>query len=102
VFHNGERILSLPDAIANVLESHIKRGQTELQLDFKQQLEMPKVEKQPVFEAVTRESHAGTEFVSSKTAVADLGDAPVCMVCSNMLRMAEGCMKCEACGWSKC
>jgi len=61
------------------------------------------VEREPVFQAVTKEVHStSTEFVSSKTAVADYGDAPVCMVCSNMLRMTEGCMKCEACGWSKC
>jgi hypothetical protein len=45
VFHNGERILSLPDAIANVLESHLKRGQTELQLAFPAAAPEPKVGK---------------------------------------------------------
>ena len=110
MFHNGEKILSLPDAIANVLENHIKRGQKELQLDFSKigaapegRASLNEVEREPVFQAVTKEVHStSTEFVSSKTAVADYGDAPVCMVCSNMLRMTEGCMKCEACGWSKC
>ncbi len=103
MFHNGERILSLPDAIANVLENHLKRGQKELQLDFTK-ITTPVVEKkEPVFQAVTEEIHAhGQGFISTQKSVADLGDAPVCMVCSNMLRMAEGCMKCEACGWSKC
>jgi ribonucleoside-diphosphate reductase alpha chain len=103
VFHNGERILSLPDGIANVLETHMKRGQKELQLDFKpMELPMAEKEKQPVFEAITKEYELASPFVSQKTSVADIGDAPVCMVCSNMLRMAEGCMKCENCGWSKC
>ncbi len=107
MFHNGERILSLPDAIANVLENHIKRGQKELQLDFskieKSSFAKASEDKQPVFQAVTKEVHStGSAFVTTQKAVADFGDAPVCMVCSNMLRMAEGCMKCEYCGWSKC
>jgi ribonucleoside-diphosphate reductase alpha chain len=103
VFHKGERILSLPDAIANVLENHVKRGQTELKL------EMPKVEvlvekpvQLPVFQAVTTEVHAGSASVIQKVSIADSGHAPVCMMCGDMLRMAEGCQKCESCGWSKC
>jgi ribonucleoside-diphosphate reductase alpha chain len=101
VFHNGERILSLPDAIANVLENHLKRGQQQLQLEIPK-VEAPKVEAMPVFQTVTQEIHKGTEFVKTKTSVADTGHAPVCMMCGDMLRMAEGCQKCEACGWSKC
>jgi ribonucleoside-diphosphate reductase alpha chain len=108
VFHNGERILSLPDAVANVLETHLKRGQQTLQLEIpkleeKSAFAKASADKQPVFQAVTQEVSTGsTEFVKSKTSVADLGHAPVCMVCGNMLRMAEGCQKCESCGWSKC
>jgi adenosylcobalamin-dependent ribonucleoside-diphosphate reductase len=119
VFHNGERILSLPDAIANVLENHLKRGQQVLQLEIPK-IETPKIEKratptlsgrvstaedgrEPVFSALTQEIHSTTtEYVTTKKSVADVGDAPICMVCGEMLRMAEGCMKCEACGWSKC
>ncbi len=105
VFHNGERILSLPDAIANVLENHLKRGQAQLPLDFsKTQIaqELPKLDPQPVFQAVTRETQTNSEFITQKTSVADTGHAPVCMMCGDMLRMAEGCQKCESCGWSKC
>ena len=106
VFHNGERILSLPDAIANVLETHLKRGQAELQLNFPKPASEPKVEKkqeQLVFQTVTQEVSAnGTAMVSSKTSIADMGHAPACPDCSNMLVMAEGCMKCEMCGYSKC
>ncbi|HYC79878.1 MAG TPA: adenosylcobalamin-dependent ribonucleoside-diphosphate reductase [Candidatus Binatia bacterium] len=104
VFHNGERILSLPDAIANVLESHLKRGQTELQLNFPSP--EPKIEKkqeQLVFQTVSQEVHSnGTAMVSSRTSIADMGHAPACPDCSSMLVMAEGCMKCESCGYSKC
>ena len=102
MFHNGERILSLPDAIANVLENHMKRGQKELQLEFKP-VELPKLDPQPVFQAVTQDVKTiNTEFVSQKVSMADIGHAPVCMVCGEMLRMVEGCQKCESCGWSKC
>jgi ribonucleoside-diphosphate reductase alpha chain len=105
VFHNGERILSLPDAIAHVLENYLNRGQTELQLDFKPVA--PKVEKkeeQLVFQTVTHQetSQSGTSMVSSHTSIADMGHAPACPDCSSMLVMAEGCMKCEQCGYSKC
>jgi ribonucleoside-diphosphate reductase alpha chain len=103
MFHNGARILSLPDAIANVLENHLKRGQKELQLDLPKAAEVPKLEPEPVFQAVTQEVHTSSmEFVSQKISVADIGNAPVCMVCGEMLHMVEGCQKCEACGWSKC
>jgi hypothetical protein len=43
----------LPDAIANVLENHLKRGQTELKLEFPK-VEAPKVvTQQPVYQTVT-------------------------------------------------
>jgi ribonucleoside-diphosphate reductase alpha chain len=103
VFHNGERILSLPDAIANVLETHIKRGQKELQLDFTKLAEPKKKEEVPVFEAVTQDlKTSSTSVVAQRTSIADMGHAPACPDCSSMLVMAEGCMKCEMCGYSKC
>lgn len=104
VFHNGERILSLPDAIANVLESHAKRGQTELKLELPK-IEPKKIEPEQelVYESVTKETKTnGTSVVTQKISIADLGHAPACPDCSNMMVMAEGCMKCNACGYSKC
>lgn len=105
VFHNGSRILSLPDAVANVLESHVKRGQQELQ--FKSHEPAPEKIEQPkeelVFQAVTTEYKTnGTSVVAQKISIADLGHAPACPDCGSMLRMIEGCTKCEVCGFSKC
>jgi ribonucleoside-diphosphate reductase alpha chain len=104
VFHNGERILSLPDAIANVLENHLKRGQTELKLEFPKPAEAPKVvQQQPVYQTVTSQPQAsGGMQYHQKASIADMGHAPACPDCSNMMVMAEGCMKCNACGYSKC
>ncbi len=102
IFHNGERILSLPDAISNVLETHLKRGQKELQLELPKVSEAPKADPLPVFQVVTKEVKTGSGMVAQKTSFADTGNAPVCMMCGDMLRLAEGCQKCESCGWSKC
>ena len=131
VFHNGERILSLPDAIANVLENHIKRGQTELEFvtpakperasrlvsdeseraSISDGWDVPKVEpikiEQPqqelIYQTVTKEIKTnGNAVVMQKFSIADLGHAPACPDCGNMLNMIEGCMKCESCGFSKC
>jgi len=103
-FSAAGRILSLPDAIAQVLENHINRGQTELQLDFKPT--EPKIEakkEELVLETVTQEYKTGnTMMTASRASIADMGHAPACPECSNMLVMAEGCMKCDMCGYSKC
>jgi ribonucleoside-diphosphate reductase alpha chain len=104
IFHNGERIHSLPDAIANVLENHLKRGQTSLKLEFpKAQVAPKEVVPEPVFQTVTSQTEAtGGMQYQQKTSIADMGHAPACPDCSNMMVMAEGCMKCNACGFSKC
>jgi hypothetical protein len=39
---------------------------------------------------------------TQKVSIANLGNAPVCPSCANMLVFAEGCQKCESCGYSKC
>jgi ribonucleoside-diphosphate reductase alpha chain len=104
VFHNGSKILSLPDAIASVLETHLKRGQTELNLKFTKPAKEPvEVKEELVYQAVTQEIVSnGTAIVKQKISIADTGHAPGCPECGSMLTMAEGCMKCEMCGYSKC
>lgn len=39
---------------------------------------------------------------TQKVSIANFGGAPVCPSCTSMLVMAEGCMKCDSCGYSKC
>lgn len=92
VFANGGAIHSLPDAIARVLEQHIKRGQKELDLKLKSELP------QPLF---VKEGGNSSSF-SPPTSMANMGHAPACPDCGNMLTMAEGCLKCDLCGFSKC
>ncbi len=86
-------VLSIPDAIAQIMDEHMKEGQMQLfhgkrtpeALAAPMVLEMPITAKQP--------SHAS---------IADFGVSPVCPDCANILVMAEGCMSCKACGFSRC
>ncbi len=125
----GEMVLSLPDAIGQVLERHISRAQAQLDLN----LDAPKsvvsdIEAKAEEElAKTAVSNAETGGVASPVAadalptatieaammgsataakkqrsIADYGDAPVCPSCSSMLALGEGCLYCQGCGWSKC
>jgi hypothetical protein len=55
-----------------------------------------------VSETVTADNKQVSYQRSHKLSIADFGSSPVCHICSNMMVFAEGCMKCPACGYSKC
>ena len=86
-------VLSIPDAIAQIMEEHMKEGQMQLFHGKKEPaaLEAPIVLEMPV--------HAKQP---SSASIADFGVSPVCPDCANILVMAEGCMSCKACGFSRC
>ena len=106
-FADGEVVYSLPDAIGKILERHTKKNtQQELQLPQVQVRTAEEVKTVEVVETVSEEriktnGHLTYKKVE-KVSLANLGSAPVCPTCSNMLVFAEGCMKCENCGFSKC
>jgi len=84
---NGGKILSLADAIAHILERHIKGDQA--QMDF----------------GSPKKSDVKHDYSESKSIVqsmADNGNAPECPQCGGILEMAEGCMLCRGCGFSRC
>jgi len=88
---NGTKILSLADAIAQVLDRHISGNQQSLQLDFqKQQTTAPASAPQASVEAPVTQS------------LADHGIAPQCPECGGDLAMESGCYNCHSCGYSKC
>lgn len=125
-FANGEMIFSLPDAIGKVLEKHMKQQQPELQLEFTKQEATTGVSKntdsanltvadlssvtaekleqvvETVSESKIQTNGHLTYQKTQKVSIANLGNAPVCPECTNMMVMAEGCMKCPNCGYSKC
>jgi ribonucleoside-diphosphate reductase alpha chain len=120
-FSDGEMVFSLPDAIAKVLERHTKRKEKQLSLDLpsvpsvsaKNELPLPaktetttvKVEEkivETVQEDKIKTNGHLTYKKTQKISIANLGNAPVCPSCGMMLMLAEGCMKCDYCGYSKC
>ncbi len=120
-FSDGGVVFSLPDAIAKILEKHIKRNDKQLALDLPSvssgdvgaSFSRPSEDnetiiktEEKVIETVTEEkiktNGTLTYKSSQKVSIANLGNAPVCPACANMMLMAEGCMKCEHCGYSKC
>jgi ribonucleoside-diphosphate reductase alpha chain len=112
-FSDGEMIYSLPDAIGKILEKHINRNQLQLNLKPVQATEVKEevpvaleathqVEMETVSESTIKTNGNLTYQKTQKVSIANLGSAPVCATCGSMLIMAEGCMKCDSCGYSKC
>ena len=94
---DGKMILSLPDAIAQILEKHLQKNQANLALEF-QTKDQPKLA-----ENVTSSTVMANGFSkSSPQSLADFGEAPACPDCGAMLEFSEGCLKCHSCGFSKC
>lgn len=95
---DGKMILSLPDGIAQILEKHTQKSQANLDLEFKN-TEQVAHETEAVAEEVIGDTSNG---FSKSPSVADLGEAPACPECGQMLEFTEGCLKCPSCGFSKC
>ena len=114
-FSQEGMVFSLPDAVAKVLEKHTKRRDKQMALEFPNGQPSQsmlagggvaiKVEEK-VVETISEEKIKTNGHMTykktQKISIANLGNAPVCPSCANMLIMAEGCMKCEHCGYSKC
>lgn len=114
---NGQ-VLSIADAIAQILSSHMEADQEQLQLKFPdsdddkdvedtiaEQLNVhteKKEETVTVTESSSASGHSVSVKSSSSLSIADSGFAPECPECGNIMAMAEGCMTCHACGYSKC
>lgn len=89
-------VLSLPDAIARILEEHVTTNghittniSGELSEPLAQEMSLPA--EKPV-----------ATYATSKKAIADFGMMPGCPDCGGALTMAEGCMSCKSCGFSRC
>ncbi|MBI2643927.1 MAG: adenosylcobalamin-dependent ribonucleoside-diphosphate reductase [Candidatus Wildermuthbacteria bacterium] len=85
IFTDKGTILSLPDAIGKILEQHVT-GTPQVE-DLLQ-----KPENQEAFPFVQQEDKS----------IADLGFMPGCPECGSPLAMAEGCISCKNCGFSRC
>jgi ribonucleoside-diphosphate reductase alpha chain len=116
-FSQEGMVFSLPDAVAKVLEKHSKRNDKQMTLAFPdpqptlpvsepKKDEVKILEERSVMETISEEKIKTNGHLTykkiQKVSIANLGNAPVCPTCANMLIFAEGCMKCDSCGYSKC
>ena len=98
----GGMVLSLPDAIAQILERHITREQPKLGLEYHAGSQ---VTKEAMARPVTQAAKPGgnnNNSLNLKREIADFGTAPECPECGSLLEISEGCLKCRACGYSHC
>ena len=93
VMTNKGTILSLPDAIAQVIEEHVAAKQ-------------PAEQKAVMAEMLAAvKAAAGSDkpgVASEKDSIANMGMMPGCPECGAGLVLKEGCMSCVACGFSRC
>jgi len=88
-WEKGQRIFSCADAIARVVERRLVNAQAEA----KAALEVSPM----VMKHSSEDEHLVAEISNNR------GDiVGVCPDCGGALRHEEGCMKCHACGFSKC
>ncbi|MEW6407482.1 MAG: vitamin B12-dependent ribonucleotide reductase [Patescibacteria group bacterium] len=110
-------VFSIPDAIAKIIEDHIKRDQTKLPFaEVKKENNRKPATTEAIKSIETLKSNfnasdklydtAAARKLSQKESpispLADIGYAPECPECGSILEFGEGCLICRACGYSKC
>ncbi|MFC1651793.1 vitamin B12-dependent ribonucleotide reductase [Patescibacteria group bacterium] len=92
-------VLSLADAIAKVIEKHLKKDEQTLDLEYdkngNKDNENSKKPTPEEFEEIKKPK-------KSKESLADTGIAPECPECGGILEHEGGCVVCRGCGYSKC
>jgi ribonucleoside-diphosphate reductase alpha chain len=86
-WEKGQRIFSCADAIARVIEKRLIE-----EIANKISIDVPRV--------AMKHSHSDESVASDFSLHADV--VGVCPDCGGTLRHEEGCIKCQACGFSKC
>jgi len=87
-------VLSLPDAIAQIIEEHVKNNIVYMNGNGS-------VQPKELVSVTAPDPEVKAETVAAKS-IADYGFMPGCPDCGNQLTMGEGCLSCRACGFSRC
>lgn len=111
IFGKNGMILSIPDAIAQVLTQHLQDLESK-QTPAQQAAEQEKavVVMQAATEAMVDDAMATTvkkaeskyKMINASSSIANTGFSPECPECNSIMAMAEGCLTCFSCGYSKC
>jgi ribonucleoside-diphosphate reductase alpha chain len=94
VMTNKGTVLSLPDAIAQILEEHVTKS-TKPAAEASEVAEL-------VAAATTPAAAEKPAAAAKKQSLANYGMMPGCPECGGNLILKEGCMACSNCGFSRC
>jgi ribonucleoside-diphosphate reductase alpha chain len=97
-FTDKGTILSLPDAIAKILEEHV-RSDGSVKTEVMTGEESKVLTKSEIKEPVAVNALPATY---QKKSIADYGMMPGCPDCGEPLEMGEGCLSCRNCGFTRC
>lgn len=102
-------ILSIPDAIAQVLIQYLEqlektKSADEIKQEGDKAVVLLKPETEKVVESTIKETvmKAESQYTMTTSSVANLGISPECPECHSVLALQEGCLTCFGCGYSKC
>src|SRR3989344_4849184 len=112
IWYEGGMILSLSDAIAQILEKHIRQGKAQQSLLNIDSIQNQEKQESKIIEMLIKtpaastngngHAHANGNGHAKKVSLANLGAAPACPDCGSMLELGEGCLKCRLCGFTRC
>ena len=104
IWYEGGMILSLSDAIAQILEKHIRQGKEQQPLINIEPIHNKEKQESKIIEMLIKTPAASTNGNghAKKVSLANLGAAPACPDCGSMLELGEGCLKCRLCGFTRC
>lgn len=97
MWDNGDKVLSIPDGIAKAMNRYVKGEASSVQSQVTNFSE-ESTEEDDEEESESESSNVGTDI---EKLLSD-GKSPECPECGNFLTYSEGCIKCEACGYSEC
>ncbi len=106
---NKGTILSLPDAIGQILEEHVRdtsgSGATPLlEGETSEPVEVVAAKLGADSQSIptAQLASAPAQAASPKKTIAEYGMIPGCPDCGGALTLQEGCMSCKSCGFSRC
>lgn len=111
IFGKNGMILSIPDAIGQVLSQHmqdVEAKQTPAQQVAEREKEVVLMQDQAeamvhaTLTETVKKAESKYKLIEASSSVANLGFSPECPECSSIMAMAEGCLTCFSCGYSKC
>ncbi|MBI4407238.1 MAG: adenosylcobalamin-dependent ribonucleoside-diphosphate reductase [Candidatus Kerfeldbacteria bacterium] len=111
IFGKNGMILSIPDAIGQVLGQHmqdVEAKQTPAQQAAEREKEVVMMKDQAeemvqtTLTETVKKAESKYKLIEASSSVANLGFSPECPECSSIMAMAEGCLTCFSCGYSKC